>query len=122
MPVPLLIGSCEPFSGKSALALGLARQLAQQGVSLAFGKPLATCLEAEIRQPGDPLLDADVRFLGGTLGLPDTQLIPSLQSLDPDSQRQRLLAGHLDAGEGLAALQRQLEHYSDHLVLLGGWE
>ena len=118
MPVPLLIGSCEPFSGKSALVLGLARQLARQGVSLAFGKPLATCMEAEIRQPGDPLLDADVRFVGATLGLPLTQLIPSLQSLDPASQSQRLLAGALDAGEGLAALRHQLESYTDHLVLL----
>ncbi|MFN6340131.1 MAG: hypothetical protein ACK41W_15590, partial [Cyanobacteriota bacterium] len=68
MPVPLLIGSCEPSSGKSALVLGLARQLALHGVSLAIGKPLATCLQAEIRQPGDPLFDADVRFVGATLG------------------------------------------------------
>ena len=118
MPVPLLIGSCEPFSGKSALVLGLARQLARQGVNLAFGKPLATCLEAEIHQPGDPLLDADVRFVGATLGLPESQLIPSLQTLDAASQRQRLLAGDLDAGEGLADLRRLLENYADHLVLL----
>ena len=32
MSTPLLIGSCEPFSGKSAVVLGLGRQLARQGV------------------------------------------------------------------------------------------
>ena len=41
MPTPLLIGSCEPFSGKSAVVLGLGRLLSRQGVSIVFGKPLA---------------------------------------------------------------------------------
>lgn len=118
MPFPLLIGSCEPFSGKSALVLGLARQLARQGVSLAFGKPLATCVEAEIQQLGDALHDADVRFVGATLGLPSTQLLPSLQILDPDSLQQRLLRGDLDVGQGLEALRRQLQDCAADLVML----
>ena len=37
----LLVGSCEAFSGKSALVLGLARQLVQRRVTVRFGKPLA---------------------------------------------------------------------------------
>ncbi|MFN5695879.1 MAG: hypothetical protein ACK486_02450, partial [Cyanobacteriota bacterium] len=79
MPTPLLIGSCDPFSGKSAVLLGLARQLVRQGVTIAYGKPLATDLDDDAtRSPADPLLDADVRFIGSTLGLPDSQLLPSV--------------------------------------------
>ena len=37
----LLIGSCEAFSGKSAVLLGLARQWLQRGVPVRIGKPLA---------------------------------------------------------------------------------
>ena len=45
MGTTLLIGSCEPFSGKSALVLGIAQQLIQSGLPIRFGKPLATSLE-----------------------------------------------------------------------------
>ena len=45
MGTTLLIGSCEPFSGKSALVLGIAQQLARSGQQIRFGKPLATSLD-----------------------------------------------------------------------------
>ena len=113
MPAPLLIGSSEPFSGKSAVALGLGRLLARQGVSLRFGKPLATMPTgagpASAAADGTgPLIDDDTRFLGSFLGLAPTQLIPSLHRLDPAAAHQRLLAGDLEAGEGFAALRRAL--------------
>ena len=41
----LLIGSCEPFSGKSALVLGIANRLLQEKKKVRIGKPLATCIE-----------------------------------------------------------------------------
>lgn len=103
--MPLLIGSCEPFSGKSALVLGLARQLSQRGVRLRFGKPLATILEAEA---GASLLDADVQFIGANLGLAADQLIPSLQELAPATAEARLLAADLEPGAAFAAFQAQL--------------
>ena len=34
MPHPLVIGSCEPFSGKSSVVLGLARQMVSQGLNI----------------------------------------------------------------------------------------
>ncbi|MFN5193647.1 MAG: phosphotransacetylase family protein [Cyanobacteriota bacterium] len=113
MPTPLLIGSCEPFSGKSVLLIGLARQLMQQGVDLAVGKPLATCPGDD----GDPV-DADVRFIGTTLGLPADHQLPSLQQIDPEASLTRLLAGNLAPGEGLAGLQRQLDGSACRVVLL----
>jgi len=138
---PLLIGSCEPFSGKSAVVLGLAHQLNRQGVSILFGKPLATCLDdldsepeganagmsaaagasgsaADSGQDVDPFLDADVRFIGATLGLPASQLLPSLQVQEPGSVHRRLLSGELAPGAAFVELQQRIAAAADQLVLL----
>ena len=115
----LLIGSCEPFSGKSAVVLGLGRQLIRAGVPLRFGKPLATTPEDGGMAPGDALLDADVRFVGSTLGLAEEQLIPSLHALEPEAAERRMLSGELGPGPGFEQLRRQLaEGAMQSLVLL----
>ena len=54
----LLVGSCEPFSGKSALVMGLVQQLRDKGQTLRYGKPLATSIEQHTQ--GDALIDDDV--------------------------------------------------------------
>lgn len=108
MLTPLLIGSCEPFSGKSAVVLGLGRQLLRMGVSLRFGKPLATFLPGEEMVSDPPLLDADVCFVGATLGLPSERLIPSLHMHAPAAAEQRMLSGDLDPGPGFDQLRQQL--------------
>ncbi|MEO1002554.1 MAG: phosphotransacetylase family protein [Cyanobacteria bacterium J06638_7] len=114
MAPTLLIGSCQPFSGKSAVVLGLARQLLRAGVTVRFGKPLATALEGDPPAADDaplfdaPLFDADVRFVGATLRLADDQLLPSLHSLELGAVRGRLLSGDLEPGDGFAHLHRQL--------------
>jgi BioD-like phosphotransacetylase family protein len=119
MAPTLLIGSCEPFSGKSAVVLGLGRQLIRAGVPLRFGKPLASTLEPGQIPTGDPLLDADVRFVGATLGLSDDRLIPSLHVLEPGAAQERLLAGNCDPGPGFARLRAQLEEApQESLVML----
>ena len=120
MPTALLIGSSEPFSGKSAVVLGLGRQLLRLGVALSFGKPLATGCDEEqrIQQPGDPLLDPDVRFVGTTLALGESQLIPSLHTIDADSAHGRLLAADLAPGVGFEALKQRLQQGADDLALL----
>ena len=119
MAPTLLIGSCESFSGKSAVVLGLARQLARQGVPVRFGKPLATSLDSSADAASQaPLLDADVRFIGATLGLPEANLIASLHVLDPLTAERRLLQGDLDPGSGFEQLRQQLAGASDGLTLL----
>jgi hypothetical protein len=119
MAPTLLIGSCQPFSGKSAVVLGLARQLLRAGVVVRFGKPLATALENDLPPADDgPLFDADVRFLGTNLRLPDEQLLPSLHSLDLAAVRRRLLAGDLESGDVYDRLQEQLAGGSAGLNLL----
>ena len=144
----LLVGSCEPFSGKSALVLGLARHLMTKGAQIRFGKPLATSDEAERQAAGsesdrssatgaitsgrasDPslevakpegeelVLDADVQFVGEILGLSPSQLLPSLHLSDPSTARKRLLSGDLDGGPGLARLQAQLDKDGGQITLL----
>ena len=111
MPIPLLIGSCEPFSGKSAVVLGLARQLGREGVSVLFGKPLAT-------SAADFPMDPEVRFVGTTLGLPEEQLLPSLRVLEPATAQARLLAADLEAGDVLDDLRSRIAAEADRLVLL----
>ena len=117
----LLVGSCEPFSGKSALVLGLARQLLQRGVPVRFGKPLATSLDAEAPAAGPDgpeLIDDDVRFVGQILGLADDQLLPSAHLLEPAAAQARLLAGDLDAGAGLDLFKARLAAAGEGLTLL----
>jgi len=131
----LLVGSCEPFSGKSALVLGLARHLIHKGTQIRFGKPLGTSDEAERQAagpdadpssstsadaaaPGELVLDADVRFVGDILGLSPDQLLPSLHLSDPSTARKKLLSGDLDAGLVLAQLQDQLASGNNQITLL----
>lgn len=95
MGTTLLIGSCEPFSGKSALVLGIAQKLIQSGLPFRFGKPLATSLDWDPNKGPlpQPLIDDDVRFVGETLGMDSTRLIPSLHLLSPTTATLRLVRG-----------------------------
>ena len=121
MPHPLVIGSCEPFSGKSSVVLGLARQMLSQGLNLFIGKPLATYADglADL-QPDEPFLDADVRFMGDNLGLARSQLIPSLHVLEPQRVQQRLLLGDLDPAPGFSDLRQRLAEPGEDVVMLEG--
>ena len=114
----LLIGSCEPFSGKSAVVLGLARQWLQRGVPVRIGKPLADSAEL-VGGPG-PLIDDDVRFVGQILGLSEQQLVPSVHLQGADVARERLLAGNLDAGSGFTELKELLDAAGEGVTVLEG--
>ena len=93
----LLVGSCEPFSGKSALVMGLVQQLRDKGQSLRYGKPLATSIEQQTS--GDTLIDDDVRFVGDIFDLPPSALLPSLTSSTPEPTKKQLATGSLVAPE-----------------------
>ena len=88
----LLIGSCEPFSGKSALVLGISKKLLEQGKKVRIGKPLATCIELT-NLPSmsyEGLIDDDVKFIGSTLNIAEKNLIPSVGLLDNISAEKRI--------------------------------
>ncbi len=114
----LLIGSCEPFSGKSALVLGIARKLLSANKSIRFGKPLATSLE--LTNDGvsstDLIIDDDVRFVSETLGLTQEQMIPSIHILEASTASKRLCDGSLSPGEGFENLRTDLTDSSKNLI------
>ncbi|MEB3181923.1 MAG: phosphotransacetylase family protein [Nostocaceae cyanobacterium] len=110
----LLIGSTESYSGKSATVLGLSRQLQQQGLDIAYGKPLGTCLsESQTR-----LIDQDVEFIAQILQLPDNRVLPTLLALDEVTVQKRL------RGEDKTNYHQSLSKYTQisvgNLVLLEG--
>ncbi|MGB3571213.1 MAG: phosphotransacetylase family protein [Phormidesmis sp.] len=81
----LLIGSTEPYSGKSATVLGLALQMRSQGIDIAYAKPIGTCLSE-----GDDGLDEDVRFIAQTLNLKKDRVRPTLFVLDEETIQKQL--------------------------------
>lgn len=108
----LLVGSTEPCAGKSGIVLGLAKNLQERGISIAYGKPLGNCLLEEAKYSGD----ADLRFISKTLNLSSANLKPTLALLDENLLTKRLkgedktdygqsLAKYLDSGEHLTVLE-----------------
>ncbi|AAP99522.1 BioD-like N-terminal domain of phosphotransacetylase [Prochlorococcus marinus subsp. marinus str. CCMP1375] len=115
-----MIGSCEPFSGKSALVLGIARYLRAINVSVRIGKPLATSIELVDgeRASQSHLIDDDVKFIGSIIGLSEELLIPSVDLLASDTAEKRLLESVLEPGEGFEGLKEKLDDSFEGLNLL----
>ena len=102
----LLVGSCEPFSGKSALVMGLLQQLRDRQLPLRYGKPLATSVE---QHSGDgPLIDDDVRFVGEIFNLPSEALLPSLHSSTAGPTQAQLSTGAVVPAPEASATLRDL--------------
>jgi BioD-like phosphotransacetylase family protein len=110
----LLIGSSEAYSGKSAVILGMAHQLKEKGVDLAYGKPIGTCL-SESKMDN---LDEDVRFIARTLDLTENRLLPTLLSLDEATIARRISG--TDQTNYSRVLQERLQTPFGDLVLLEG--
>lgn len=66
----LLIGSIEAYSGKSGTILGIAHQLQERGVKIAYSKLLGTCLQ----QTATGIVEQDVEFISQSLGLSEQQI------------------------------------------------
>ena len=98
----LLVGSCEPFSGKSAVVLGIAKRLLELNNNVRIGKPLATCIELT-NLPSmtyEGLIDDDVKFIGSTLNIGEENLISSVGLLDDISAEKRIANKDLLPGKG----------------------
>jgi len=103
----LLIGSCEPFSGKSAMVLGIAKKLLQEKNKVRIGKPLATCIELT-NLPSmsyEGLIDDDVKFIGSTLNIEEENLISSVGLLDNISAEKRIFNKDLLPGKGFDQIE-----------------
>ena len=120
MSKTFLIGSCEPFSGKSALVLGIARNLIASNYFVRFGKPLATSLELNVSDAGDiqNMIDDDVRFVGETLNLSVDDLIPSIQFLAASTASKRIQKNIVDAGIKFDEFKSSLDSSNDVINIL----
>ncbi|MGI0487445.1 phosphotransacetylase family protein [Pantanalinema rosaneae CENA516] len=110
----LLIGSTEAYSGKSATVLGVAHQLKERGIKIAYGKPLGSFWRGT---PGTGV-EEDVQFVAQTLNLPSDRVLPTILALDDQSIQQRIL------GQNQINYQQTLTEYyqprNADLVLLEG--
>ena len=116
----LLIGSCEPFSGKSALVLGIAKQTIQSGKKVRIGKPLATCIELT-NLPSmsyEGLIDDDVKFISSTLGIGEENLISSVGLLDDISAEKRILNKDISPGKAFDQTKELIKDNFDGLHIL----
>ncbi len=110
----LLVGSTEAFSGKSATILGIAHQLKQKGLDIAYSKPLGTCFS----ESQSDTLEEDVQFFAQVLNLPANRLRSTLLYLDAKTLEKRLRGeNNIDYCQ---SLKLHLQGLAGDLVLLEG--
>jgi hypothetical protein len=110
----LLIGSTEAYSGKSATILGVAHQLQEKGLDIAYGKPLGTC----VRDDRPDVIEEDIRFITEVLNLPEKRVRPPLLFLGAKTIQKRLQGE--DSTNYRQSLQQYLQEPSGDLLLLEG--
>ena len=117
-----MIGSCEPFSGKSALVLGIARYFISCNKQVKLGKPLATTLELDSpnANSSEKLIDDDVRFIGETLELSSNNLIPSVDFLSAATAESRFIKTDIKPGIKFDAFKKQLKDPFEGINILEG--
>ena len=107
---PIIVGSIEAFSGKSAAILGIAFQLQQLGFDIAYGKPIGTRPVSDV-----DTVDVDVEFVAKTLELGDTRIHHPLLYLDePTVERQ------LSGGDFSQQLAQHVQSQGEDLLLIEG--
>jgi uncharacterized protein len=96
--VCLAVGSLEAYSGKSAVILGIAHQLQQRDLDIAYAKPIggnADRAKALALDSKAAALDNDAEFIAATLGLKSDRCQTSLINLDPNTLHQRVVNSDL---------------------------
>ena len=116
----LLIGSCESYSGKSALVLGIAKRLLAHNKKVRIGKPLATCIELTnlSSMSYEGLIDDDVKFIGSTLNIEEENLISSVGLLDDISAEKRIANKDLLPGKAFDQIEKLLDDDFEGLNIL----
>ncbi|MBF2018827.1 MAG: phosphotransacetylase family protein [Hydrococcus sp. C42_A2020_068] len=104
----LLIGSIEACSGKTGIILAIARQLQEKGVSIAYGKPIGTCL-SDLAAENKENEEGDIQAIANLLRLSEKQVRSPLLSLDEKTIEQRL------QGEDAIDYPQLLKHYIQQL-------
>ncbi|MGB5594722.1 MAG: phosphotransacetylase family protein [Crocosphaera sp.] len=116
----LIVASIEAYTGKSGTILGLAHQFKDKGLSIAYSKPIGTCLKDE-----DPVTkEADVEFIADALGLKEAQVRwPLIPLKRPTVEKRLTKEDTTDYGQ---LLKESLTDIAADVVILEGagtlWE
>jgi BioD-like phosphotransacetylase family protein len=110
----LLIGSIAPYSGKTAVILGIGHWLQQQNKKIGYGKPLGDFSPNNWQQPDD----ADLRFVSETFQLEAAAQKPTLLFLNEVSQQKRVASS--DQKNYQELLINGLADATEDVVLLEG--
>ncbi len=113
MSVVLLIGSIDPYSGKAAAILGFASHLQQQGVRVAYGKPL------EIEDESRGIQDLDLAFMTEVLQLSPEAIAPTLLQLDSETMIHQMTHPQLEK-DYLQPLKDYIQQSNADVILLEG--
>lgn len=110
----LLVGSIEAYSGKTGIILAIAHQLQAKGLSIAYGKPIGTCI-GDLATENE---EGDVKAIASMLALSEKQVRSPLLYLDEKMIEQRLQGE--DATDYSQSLQNYLQQLEGDLVFLEG--
>ncbi|MEW5959687.1 MAG: phosphotransacetylase family protein [Chloroflexota bacterium] len=116
MTSAIYITSTQPFSGKSALCVGLLRRFQGDGYRVGYMKPVSTMA----RTVGGRVIDEDAHFVKYTLGLTDElgQMAPIL--LNEEQVKSILTGDGAGLAEKLQAAFQTIAAGKELLVLEGG--
>jgi hypothetical protein len=99
MATSIYVASTEPFSGKSAVCVGLLRRFQRDGLKIGYMKPVST----QTRAAGSQVYDEDAHFVKYTFDLADL-----LEQMAPIHLDDQLMLGVLAGGNGAQDLQARL--------------
>ncbi len=116
----LIVASIEAYTGKSGTILGLAHQFKDKGLSIAYSKPIGTCLKDE----DTVTKEADVQFIADALGLKEAQVRwPLIPLKRPTVEKRLTKEDTTDYGQ---LLKESLTDIAADVVILEGagtlWE
>ena len=110
----ILIGSCEGYSGKSAICAGIGKILRKKGLKIGYMKPFGN----QFREIGSRLVDDDARNISIALGLTDPPETVTPVMLTDDFYRRALTEG-VDVKDDIIDAYRKLSEGKDVMIIEG---
>jgi BioD-like phosphotransacetylase family protein len=106
----LVIGSLEPFGGKTGVILGIIHQLKSRNIDVSYIKPISSSFDEEE--------DVDTKLIEKILSLPQDRIVPPLIHMDWDKISQKI--ENQDTNDYLSNIISQIKSIQGDLVLIEG--
>jgi BioD-like phosphotransacetylase family protein len=110
----ILIGSCEGYSGKSAVCMGISLILRKKGLKVGYMKPFGN----QFREIDGVLVDADARNIRAAIGLTDPPETMTPVMLTHDFYHRALTKG-VDIGSEIKEAYEKLSRGKDAMIIEG---